>query len=308
MFKGQLLFVAPFFVLWPVWQKKWTHALRLLAGFAATSALLVWPWIVRTPEAWISVLIVAAVSSFVILRRRLPHAGAWIAGLTALSALLAGALAGGDFAWLQIGFLYGSEHYPYLFISSCYNLPCLLDHVGWSLTSPLWSHGFGSRYIAITPKWTLRVLYLAMLALAALGAARHTRNRDTRGLIAIAMPWLVMFAVLGQMHERYLMWGAVLSSVALGVRVRLSAIHFVISIASTAMIAHVMLIDKKLDATLGVIDFLNNVRPYASILVLACVAICLWDVLSTRLPAFQRHPKESSAEAVPDLSLQFNPE
>ena len=308
MFKGQLLFVAPFFVLWPVWQKRWTHALRLLAGFAATSALLVWPWIVRTPGAWISVLIVAAVSSFIILRRRLPHAGAWIAGLTALTAFLAGALAGGDFAWLQIGFLYGSEHYPYLFISSCYNLPCLLDHLGWSLTSPLWSHEFGSRYIAITPKWTLRVLYLAMLALAALGAARHTRNRDTRGLIAIAMPWLVMFAVLGQMHERYLMWGAVLSSVALGVSVRLSAIHFVISTASTAMIAHVMLIDKKLDATLGVIDFLHDVRPYASILVLGCVAIWLWQALSTRLPAFQRHPKESSVENVPELSLQLNAE
>src|SRR5947208_2357087 len=162
MFKGQLLFVAPFFVLWPVWQKRWTHALRLLAGFAATSALLVWPWIVRTPGAWISVLIVAAVSSFIILRRRLPHAGAWIAGLTALTAFLAGALAGGDFAWLQIGFLYGSEHYPYLFISSCYNLPCLLDHLGWSLTSPLWSHEFGSHYIAITPKWTLRLLYLVL--------------------------------------------------------------------------------------------------------------------------------------------------
>jgi len=308
MFKGQLLFVAPFFVLWPVWQNRWTHALRLLAGFATTAALLVWPWIVRTPAAWISVLIVASVSSFVILKRRLPHAGVWIAGLTALTAFLAGAFAGGDFAWLQIGFLYGSEHYPFLFISSCYNLPSLLDHIGWSLTSPLWSHELGSRDIAITPKWTLRLLYLVLLALAALGAARHARNRDTRGLIAIAMPWLVMFAVLGQMHERYLMWGAVLSSVALGVSVRLSAIHFVISVASTAMIAHVMLIDKKLDATLGVINFLHNVRPYASILVLGCVAIWLWHALSTRLPALQRHPKESSVENVPELSLQLNAE
>ena len=33
MFKGQLLFVAPFFVLWPLWQKRWNRALRVLAGF-----------------------------------------------------------------------------------------------------------------------------------------------------------------------------------------------------------------------------------------------------------------------------------
>jgi hypothetical protein len=151
----------------------------------------------------------------------------------------------------------------------------------------MWSYEFGSRYVAITPQWTLRVLYLGTLALCARGAARHTRNRDPRGLIAIAAPWLVMFALLGQMQERYLVWGAVVSAVALGVSVRLSAIHFVISVASTAMIAHVMLIDKKLDATLRVINLLHNVRPYASGVVLICAAVCLWDALPVRLPMFK---------------------
>src|SRR6266480_3488287 len=49
MLKGQLLFVAPFFVLWPLWQKRWTRALRVLAGFATTVALLVSPWLLRNP-------------------------------------------------------------------------------------------------------------------------------------------------------------------------------------------------------------------------------------------------------------------
>src|SRR5216117_4441595 len=174
MLKGQLLFVAPVFVLWPLWQKRWMSALRLLAGFTGTAALIVSPWLLRTPATWISVPIIGLVGSFIVLRRRLPHAGAWIAGLTALTAFIAGALAGGSFAWLQIGFLYGSEHYPYLFISSCYNLPFLLDNLGWSLKWPMWSYEFGSRYVAITPQWTLRVLYLGTLALCARGAARHT--------------------------------------------------------------------------------------------------------------------------------------
>src|SRR5205814_202405 len=100
-----------------------------------------------------------------------------------------------------------------------------------------------------TLQWTLRLLYLGALTLCAYGAARQVRDRDSRVLIAITAPWLLMFALLGQMHERYLVWGAIVSAVALGVSLRLSIIHFIISAASTAMIVHVMLIDKKLEAT-----------------------------------------------------------
>ncbi|MBO0696349.1 MAG: hypothetical protein J2P56_09655, partial [Verrucomicrobia bacterium] len=139
----------------------------------------------------------------------------------------------------------------------------------------------------------------------AYAAARHTRNRDPRVLIAIAAPWLVMFALLGQMHERYLMWGAVVSAVALGVSLRLSIIHFIISAASAAMIVHVMLIDKKLDPTLRTIDVLNGLRPYSSILLLTCVGVFLYDMLSTRVPVFQHRPVRTAV--APSLSLEAEP-
>jgi len=154
----------------------------------------------------------------------------------------------------------------------------------------------------------LRLLYLGGLALCSLGAARHSRNRDPRLLIAIATPWLLMFALLGQMHERYLMWGAVVSAVALGVSLRLGLIHFIISAMSTVMIVHVMLIDKKLETTLRVVDVLHNVRPYAAGLLLVCVAVCLWETLSTRVPVFQPRPRQSRAEEMPALSLGSAPE
>jgi hypothetical protein len=112
-----------------------------------------------------------------------------------------------------------------------------------------------------------------------------------------------MFALLGQMHERYLMWGAVVSAVALGVSLRLSVVHFIISAMSTAMIVHVMLVDKKLETTLRVVDLLHGVRPYASGLLLACVAVCLWNTVSTRVAVFQRRRRESRAEEMPALSL-----
>jgi hypothetical protein len=150
----------------------------------------------------------------------------------------------------------------------------------------------------------LRLLYLGALALCARGIAGHLRARDPRVLIAIAAPWLLMFALLGQMHERYLMWGAVVSAVALGVSIRLSIIHFIVSAASTAMIVHVMLMDKKLEATLPTIDLLKGIRSTASGVVLACVAVCLWNTLPMRIPPFRRR----SADSAPASPISLGPE
>ena len=306
MFKGQLLFVAPFFLLWPLWQKRSASALHVLAGFIATSALIVSPWLLRTREAWIAFAVVAGITSIVVLRYKLQHKGAFLAGFLGCAAFVIGAFTGGSFAWFEIGFLYGTKHYPYLFISSCYNLPSLLAGAGWSLQDSVLSGDFGSLHFDLTLRWALRLLYLVAVILCASGAARHLRNRDPRVLIAIAAPWLLMFVLLGQMHERYLVWGALVSAVALGVSIRLSIIHFIISAASTAMIVHVMLIDKKLDATLRTIDVLNGIRPYASGLVLACVALYFWDALALRTRAFQ--PQASETGTRPSLAFEPEPE
>jgi hypothetical protein len=306
MLKGQLLFVAPFFIFWPLWQKGWLPTLRVLAGFVATTALIVSPWLLRTPAAWALLAAFAVITRLFVVWFKLTNQGAPVAGIIGCAVFVIGAFTGGSFAWLQIGFIYGTEHYPYLFISSCYNLPSLLSQVGWSLKDPFLSAHFGSLHLHITLQWTLRLLYLVALALCARGLARHLRDRDPRALIAIATPWLLMFALLGQMHERYLMWGAVVSAVALGVSVRLSIIHFVLSAASTAMIAHVMLTDKKLEATLPTIDVLKHIRPYGSIVVLTCVAVYLWETISARIPAFRRGEVRSGA--TPSLSLGPEPE
>src|SRR6266496_1629585 len=306
MFKGQLLFVTPFFVLWPLWAKRWSRALCVLAGFAATAAVIASPWLLRPPAAWLAVAAVTGASWSFILQRRLPDQIAWISGITGCAVFVIGAFTGGSFAWLQVGFLYGSEHYPYLVISSCYNLPSLLSKVGWSLKESFLSADLGFVHLHLTLQWTLRLLYVASLALCAHGLARHLRDRDPRVLIAIAAPWLLMFALLGQMHERYLMWGAVVSAVALGASVRLSIIHFIISAASTAMIVHVMLVDKKLEATLPAIDALKHIRPYGSVVVLPCVAVYLWNTFSTRLPVFQH--REVRPGVTPSVLLGPAPE
>src|SRR2546425_2196554 len=69
MLKGQLLFVTPFFIFWPLWQKRWTRAFRVLAGFLATIAVIVSPWLLRTSAAWISVAAVGVVCAMLLWRR-----------------------------------------------------------------------------------------------------------------------------------------------------------------------------------------------------------------------------------------------
>jgi uncharacterized membrane protein len=94
MFKGQLLFVAPFFVLWPLWQKRWNRALRVLAGFIATAALIASPWLLRTPAAWITLVAVTGFSLLLFLQRELPHQWAWISGIAGCAAFVIGVFTG----------------------------------------------------------------------------------------------------------------------------------------------------------------------------------------------------------------------
>src|SRR6266403_696458 len=81
MFKGQLLFVVPFFVLWPLWQKRWNRALCTLAGFTAMAAVIAAPWLLRTPVAWAALAAVAGTSSSFVVRFQFPNQGAAIAGI-----------------------------------------------------------------------------------------------------------------------------------------------------------------------------------------------------------------------------------
>lgn len=301
MLKGQLLFVTPFFIFWPLWQKRWARAGRVLAGFASTFALVVSPWLLRDASAWLIVGAIGVATALTLRWRGSRHIGAWTAGVVAVAAFIVAAMGSGSFAWLKIGFLYGSERYPYLFISSCFNLPSILSNWNLSLKTPFWSGHLGPWHFAFTLQWTLRLVYLAGLILCGLGAARHARNRDPRLLIAIAAPWLIMFALLAQMHERYLLWGAVLSAVALGVSLRLSLLHFLFSAMSAAMIIQVMLLDKKIGNTLPTIDFLERVRPIASWLLLIGVAIYFREVLSSRAPLFR--PRRKVFVPEPPLAL-----
>src|SRR5205814_8741722 len=117
------LFVVPFFVLWPLWQKGWNRALRVLAGFSATTATIASPWLLHTPAAWAALIAITGASSLLFLRWKTRYSSAWIGRVPGCATFTIGALTRGSSAWLKAGFLHGREHHPYLVISTCYTLP-----------------------------------------------------------------------------------------------------------------------------------------------------------------------------------------
>src|SRR2546430_9145293 len=110
MLKGQLLFVAPFFGFWPLWQKRWTSTLRGLAGFTATSALIASPLLLRHPASLVAIAAVAGISLPVFLKYKVPHGSAWLPGIIGCAVFVIGVFTRGSFAWLQVGFKIGRAH------------------------------------------------------------------------------------------------------------------------------------------------------------------------------------------------------
>jgi hypothetical protein len=197
MLKGQLLFVAPFFVFWPLWQKGLLPTLRVLAGFVATTAFIVSPWLLRTPAAWAVLAAFAVITPLFVVRFKLTNQGASVAGIIGCAVFVIGAFTGGSFAWLQVGLFTA----PNIIRTAFYQLmlqPSISALAGWLvIEGSILSAQFGSLFAyhaAMDPAPALPWRIGAVRA-----DWRDTFcDRDPRVLIVIAAPWLLMFALLGR--------------------------------------------------------------------------------------------------------------
>ena len=298
MLKGQLLLVVPFFVLWPLWQKRWTARCDCSRGllddgpcsfavaFAHSNGVGLW-----------SRLLVASVPCYFCRSKFPTRLG--VGGRYDCSGEFRGWSVRRGQLCMAANWFSLRQRALSISLHQLDLQPAISSRqLGWSLKDSLWSYEFGSRFIAVTPQWILRLAYLEGSLSARLGPHDIGAIAIPGVLIAMATPWLLMFALLGQMHERYLMWGAVVSAVALGVSLRLSVVHFIISAISTAMIVHVMLVDKKLETTLRALICFTAVRSWLA-------WRCLWDTVSSRVPDFGG---TSRAEEMPALPLGPAPE
>ncbi len=179
-----------------------------------------------------------------------PIAAAWVAA----SLLLCLPLFGGSSEWFEVGIAHGTTARNRMSNGENNNLAKLLEQYwGWQLEDPAVTLPAGptsdrvgaflraidrhvelprGRPVSLPLKYLLVLIWVTATAGCAFGAARHDRRRDPRFLVAVIAPWIVMFAVMGQMHQRYLLWGAALSCVAAGVDPGLVALHLLLSVVS----------------------------------------------------------------------------
>ena len=291
MFKAQILFGAPLFLLWPIFRGRFGAAGRWCAGALAGAAACTAVWCVRVDGgtapaavAWVGISMIALAVLLVLVRRSMLPVW-WISiplfaaatglllwpvvsltdqtplliGLLVVAAACAGfrylparslpaaaaawaavslflcvPLFGGSAAWWQIGVARGTTHYPRMGSGPNNNLAELMESGGWHLADPLftlpahgrWTDTVGNALAAVDRtvtfhpgepavvpvKYGLFVVFAVGVVLSAFGMAMQSRSRSPRFLAAAAAPWVLMFAVLGQMHQRYLLWGACMTA------------------------------------------------------------------------------------------------
>ncbi len=208
-------------------------ATRIIIG-AIAFALAIWP-IVWSVEK-LSLIVIAGIALLIVIANFLPvreisgrkgmgSLAVWLSGSIAIGLGLC-PLIGGNMDWWKIGFQRGTVQYMAMHVGPTPNLASILsDEMGWS--SPLETVEIGPWDV---PLRTLTLwIYGLTLVLCAAAAAMHQRRNDPRALIALTTPWLVMFAVLTQMHERYLVFAAALMTVTVAVSFGLTLLNLLIT-------------------------------------------------------------------------------
>ncbi len=278
MFKGQVLLVAPVLVLWPLLRGRFGCAGRVLLGAALGAGVAASPWLLRGWDArlWLTLLLLPGLALVGLAAHRLrwSRGTALTAGLAWLTTALwiTAAVHDASFAWYEVGFRGPTDNHRAMFMGPVNNLAALLHHrYGWGLFDPVALPG-----LAATP--SMRTLLVAAYALALVicsaATARFDRRRDPRFLLAVIAPWVFMFALLPQMHERYLLWGAACSAAWIALGVGPLLLHLFLSALAWAMMAQSMLNHDRAWSP-GLLSFLNGMHPDIAWALLAVATVLL---------------------------------
>lgn len=240
------------------------YAVGWIALATATAAL---PLVLRKrPRLALAIqaaLLPAAAACVLLAAGPAPPAWLALAGLLTLAALAhlnaarflapAAAFAGASFAcypllgspsgWFDIGWKFGSNHWVWLIVGHTSNLPGILHR------SYRWNNETDLLYVVASPfghdltlRQLLKAVYAVGLGLSAFAAARLEKAGDPRFLLAVVAPWAIMFAFLGQMHERYLLFAAAASSAFLLLGPGWLLLSLFWTAATFLMTLHVMLL------------------------------------------------------------------
>ncbi len=147
-----------------------------------------------------------------------------------------------------------------------------------------------------TVQHLLRWIYVIALVLCAVGAARNARRGSARTLLAIAAPWLVFYAILPQMHERYLVYAAAITAIGVGVSSGYALLSVLIACVAVLPMAHTML-NMNPSYWPKLLEFLRALNPGLGWMVVLIAAIYLYGALTTGVrPCLQSKIKNQKSK------------
>jgi hypothetical protein len=242
---GAILFWCSFQISTFTWRA------RLPFGWLLTS-LVLWPFLHLAQGLMIS----AAADTFRVglivyyaPRRAVAYTAA---GWMAAALLLCIPLFDGSRTWFDTGFASPTTHREAMASGENDNLADILEQEwGWQTMEPVMTlqpgpvaDSIGGFLRAVDPKYHHRAhesvqlpmkyllvsFWISALLLSSIGAAIQDSVRGPRFLVAISAPWIAMFALLAQMHQRYLLWGATLSSASASLNPGYALLHLLVSV------------------------------------------------------------------------------
>jgi hypothetical protein len=260
--------------------------LRFVLGFICAGALLTSIWLLPTAGAWIwfaGVVAAATVGmgTWRLWKKRWPRLmGYWVALAVTIGVGTGCWIYGGSFAWLQVGFLNPTEGHPALSMGAT-NFPAVLQtRYHWNLTDTL-----GKDWLTIRDG--LRGLYFVALVLCGIAAAIQCRRNNARVLLALVAPWLLLYALMPQLHERHLLWAAAISVISVGVSLDYVWLHWIVTGMATMGILSNML-PRQADLAPGLLKFTQGLTPDFGWVMLLIAGIYFWQAWK-----IQRRPAQS---------------
>jgi hypothetical protein len=151
----------------------------------------------------------------------------------------------GSFAWARTGFAAQVAYTDTLRKGETLNVPAILGHYfHMTLHQHVIDRWILGLQVHVELRTVLGLIYAILLVCCCWGIARQARTGDRRLLVSIAAPWAIMFFILGQMDERYLVWSACFSAGAVAVGWRGLAAHAMLSLSAVLTMFEFLLINR----------------------------------------------------------------
>jgi len=220
-------------------------------------------------------------------------------------------------AWYELGYRFPTWHWQQVAVGAACNLPAIL-RASWgmySLTYIAWiipPHTFGSwpgAAYPVTLKELMVSLYAALLPLTAAGMALQARRNSRRFLVALVTPWLLMYCLPTQIHERYLLFAAGAAAVCIGYRLGPALLGVFLSLVCAANILTVLIATRQSHSRpknpwldfhdWRVLDrVIAPIQPYISWAVLLCALMFLYMSLTAGdVPAWRKRQPQALPKA-----------